>query len=127
MRVSQHLPVLIATAAFVACAQQPRQALAPQRQFQPPPAPAHPKIQGHISSVSSGDIRDVVSLKQQDMLKQYGRVLPIYTIRVIDKNHMQVQYWGADGVEYWRDARRIKGKWKFDELVPVILAVADIA
>jgi hypothetical protein len=119
--------VLVATAAFLACAQQPRQASPPQRQFQPPPAPAHPKIEGRVSSVSSGAIREVISLKQQDMLKEYGRVLPIYTIRVIDKNHIQVQYWGADGVEYWRDARRVKGKWKFDELVPVILAVTDIA
>ncbi|HEX3321394.1 MAG TPA: hypothetical protein VHR84_11880 [Terriglobales bacterium] len=51
----------------------------------------------------------------------------IYTVRVHSKNHIEVQYWGADGVEFWRDARRVKGRWKFDELVPVTLAVADVA
>jgi hypothetical protein len=75
-----------------------------------------------VNSVSSVDIREVIRLKQQDMLKEYGKVLPIYTVRVHSKNHIEVQYWGADGVEFWRDARRVKGKWKFDELVPVILA-----
>jgi len=84
-------------------------------------------MEGNLNSVSSADIRDVIRLKQQDMVKEYGKVLPIYTVRVHSRNHIEVQYWGADGVEFWRDARRVKGKWKFDELVPVTLAVADIA
>ena len=92
-----------------------------------PPPPSHPKMEGNLNSVSSADIRDVIRLKQQDMVKEYGKVLPIYTVRVHSRNHIEVQYWGADGVEFWRDARRVKGKWKFDELVPVTLAVADIA
>jgi hypothetical protein len=63
-----------------------------------------------VNSVSSADIREVIRLKQQDMLKEYGKVLPIYTVH--SHNHIEVQYWGADGVEFWRDARRVKGRWK---------------
>jgi hypothetical protein len=92
-----------------------------------PPPPSHPKIEGDVNSVSSADIREVIWLKQQDMVKDYGRALPIYTVRVHSKNHIEVQYWGADGVQFWRDARRAKGRWKFDGLVPVTLAVADVA
>jgi hypothetical protein len=87
-----------------------------------PRPPRHPKIEGNVQSVSSADIREVIRLKQQDMLTEYGKVLPIYTVRVHSKNHIEVQYWGADGIEFWRDARRVKGKWKFDELVPVVVS-----
>jgi hypothetical protein len=75
-----------------------------------------------VTSVSSAEIREVIRLKQQDMLKEYGRVFPIYTIRVHSRNHIEVQFWGAEGIEYWRDARRVNGKWKFDELVPVTIS-----
>ena len=81
-----------------------------------------PTIEGSVKSVSSADIHEVIRLKQQDMVKEYGKVLPIYTVRVHSHNHIEVQYWGPDGVEFWRDARRVKGRWKFDELVPVIVS-----
>jgi hypothetical protein len=64
----------------------------------------------------------VIRLEQQDMARNYGRVLPIYTVRVHSKNHLEVQYWDTDGIQTWRDARRIKGKWKFDELVPIVVS-----
>ena len=56
------------------------------------------------------------------MIKEFGRALPIYTVRVHSKNHIEVQFWEPDGVEVWRDARCVRGKWKFDELVPVIVS-----
>ena len=64
----------------------------------------------------------MIRLKQQDMIKEFGKPLPIYTLRVHSKDHIEVQFWEPDGVELWRDARRVKGKWKFDELVPVIVS-----
>ena len=81
-----------------------------------PPPPRHPKIEGTVQSVSAADIRAVIQLKQQNMVKEFGRALPIYTVRVHSKDHIEVQYWDPEGIEIWRDARRVKGKCKFDEL-----------
>jgi hypothetical protein len=118
MRASLRLFGLIAIVAVVGCVEHtPSEALRPN-----PPAPSHPRIEGRVKSVSSADIREVIRLKQQDMVKEYGRVLPIYTVRVHSKDHIEVQYWGADGIEYWRDAHRVKGKWKFDALVLVTIS-----
>jgi hypothetical protein len=124
MRASVYLSALVVVLTVGGCADEPRYVSPPgPGPAGIPPPPSHPKIEGSVTSVSSADIREVIRLKQQDMVKEYGKVLPIYTVRVHSKNHIEVQYWGADGVEFWRDARRVKGKWKFDELVPVILAV----
>jgi hypothetical protein len=123
MRTSLYLAALVVVLSVGGCAEESRSLSLPgPGPGAIPPAPSHPKIEGRVNSVSSADIREVIRLKQQDMLNEYGKVLPIYTLRVHNKNHIEVQYWGADGVEFWRDARRVKGKWKFDELVPVILA-----
>src|SRR6188474_2806007 len=111
MRVQSCLLVLLAALIAGGCADEPQYVRLPG----PGPAaiprpPSHPKIEGDVNSVSSADIREVIWLKQQDMVKEYGRALPIYTVRVHSKNHIEVQYWGADGVEFWRDARRVKGR-----------------
>lgn len=92
-----------------------------------PPAPHHPKIEGHIDAVSAADIREVLRLKHHDMVNEYGRSLPVYTVRVHSKNHIEVQYWDPEGVEVWRDARRVKGRWKFDALATgrIILGAID--
>ena len=123
MRISMLVTALVAALIVAGCADEPQYVRLPG----PGPAaiprpPNHPKIEGDVKSVSSADIHEVIRLKQQDMLKEYGKVLPIYTVRVHSHNHIEVQYWGPDGVEFWRDARRVKGRWKFDELVPVIVS-----
>ena len=120
MRGSAYLIALAAALCFSGCSEESRyvRTLGPGPSAIPP-APSHPKVEGRVTSVSSADIREVIRLKQQDMLKEYGRVLPIYTIRVHSRNHVEVQFWGAEGTEYWRDAHRVNGKWKFDELVTV--------
>ena len=123
MRISVYLAALVIVLCAGGCAEEPRYVSLPgPGPAAIPPAPSHPKIEGHVKSVSSADIHEVIRLKQQDMLKEYGKVLPIYTVRVHSHNHIEVQYWGADGVEFWRDARRVKGRWRFDELVPVIVS-----
>src|SRR5213082_1271792 len=103
MRVYLSL-VLIAALSFAGCANEPRHTLIPgPGPAASPPPPSHPKIEGRVNSVSAADIHEVIRLKQQDMLKEYGRVLPIYSVRVHSKNHIEVQFWGADGIEFWRD------------------------
>jgi len=114
---------LVATVFFVGCADEPHYVhLHGPGPGVIPPAPRHPKLEGHINSVSAADIREVIRLKQQEMVKEFGTALPIYTVRVHSKNHIEVQFWDPEGVEVWRDARRVKGKWKFDELVGVIVS-----
>ena len=121
MRVSLHLTVLVAALSLTSCADDARNV--PMRGPGPhaiPPPPSRPKIEGLIEAVSSADIREVIRLKQEEMVKEYGKVLPIYTVRVHSKNHIELQYWRSDGAQFVRDAYRIKGKWKLDIAVTVI-------
>src|SRR3954468_15553083 len=123
MRIPAHVVALLTMLCVLGCADEPRYTRMPgPGPAAIPPPPRHPKIEGNVQSVSSADLREVIRLEQQDMARNYGRVLPIYTVRVHSKNHLEVQYWGADGIQTWRDARRIKGKWKFDELVPIVVS-----
>jgi hypothetical protein len=118
--------LLIAAIMLAGCADQPQHVAIPGLGPQAiPPPPRQPKIEGDIQSVSAVDIREVIRLKQQDMIREFGRALPIYTVRVHNKNHIEVQFWEPNGIEVWRDARRVKGKWKFDELVPVTIVGAN--
>jgi|SRR5581483_2535238 len=123
MRISCLLVALAVATVIGGCADEPHYSRlrGPGPQAIPPP-PHHPKIEGQVEAVSAADIREVIRLKHQDMIKEFGRALPIYTVRVHSKNHIEVQFWEPDGVELWRDARRVKGRWKFDELVPVIVS-----
>ena len=123
MRVSCLLVALVVATVICGCVDEPRYSRlrGPGPQAIPPP-PRHPKIEGQAEAVSAADIREVIRLKQHDMIKEFGKALPIYTVRVHSKDHIEVQFWEPDGVEVWRDARRVKGKWKFDELVPVIVS-----
>jgi uncharacterized lipoprotein YajG len=123
VRTSMLLTALVAALMVGGCADESRYVRLPgPGPAAIPRAPHQPTIEGSVKSVSSADIHEVIRLKQQDMVKEYGKVLPIYTVRVHSHNHIEVQYWGPDGVEFWRDARRVKGRWKFDELVPVIVS-----
>jgi hypothetical protein len=123
MRVSCFLVALAVALIIGACSDEPHYFArgGPGPQAIPPP-PRHPKIEGRVEAVSAADIREVIRLEQQDMIKRFGRPLPIYTVRIHSKNHVEVQFWEPDGIELWRDARRVKGKWKFDELVPGIVS-----
>jgi hypothetical protein len=101
--------------ALVACAQQPHQ----------PPPPTQPSIQGKVNSVSAADIRLVLQLKRKDMIGNQGSKLPIYVVRVVDQNHIQLQYWSG-AAETWAFAERVKGKWKLAEFERVIVKASEI-
>jgi len=126
MRTHIPLGAFMATLLCAGCVEQPR--YVPLRGPGPgaiPPAPSHPKIEGHVNSVSASDIREVIRLKQQDLIKEYGKARPIYTVRIHSHSHIEVQYYSPDGVSIWRDARRINGKWKFDKLSDDIILVGN--
>jgi len=125
MRALIYLSALVSALLIFGCADEPRYVRVPGPGPQAiPPPPRRPKIEGRVNSVSAADIREVIRLKQQDMIKEFGRSLPIYTVRVHTRDHIEVQFWDPEGVEIWRDARRVKGKWKFDELSRDIIIVS---
>ena len=77
MRVQSCLLVLLAALIAGGCADEPQYVRLPgPGPAAIPPPPSHPKIEGDVNSVSSADIREVIWLKQQDMVKEYGRALP---------------------------------------------------
>ena len=94
---------------------------------QPPtkPPPAQPSIQGKVNSVSPAEIGLVLQLKRKDMIASQGSALPIYVVRVVDHNHIQLQYWSG-GTETWAFAERVKGKWKLAEFERVIVKASEI-
>ncbi len=100
---------------FAACAQDRK----------PPPPPAQPSIEGNAKSVSAADIRVVLELKRKDMIMSHGSASPIYTVRVIDHNHIEIGYW-LGGTETWAIAERVKGKWKLADYERIMVRAADI-
>jgi hypothetical protein len=83
-------------------------------QTQLPRPPAHPIIEGNIKSVSSADIRFVLQLMREDMIRYRGSKFPVYTVRVLDRDHIEICYW-PEGEETWASAERVKGKWKLSD------------
>jgi hypothetical protein len=92
---------------------------------QPPPPPARPSIEGSVKSVSSADIRLVLELKGREMIQSDRRMWPIYSVRVVDHNHIQIHYWSSS-VECWAYAERIKGKWALSNTERVIVRGSNI-
>jgi hypothetical protein len=92
---------------------------------EPPPPPRHPAIEGNFKSVSSADIRRVLDLMRESMIKEYGSALPIYRVEVTDHNHIIIHYW-ADDTETSEYAERVKGKWKLGDIKRVIVTGSNI-
>lgn len=65
-----------------------------------------------MKSVSAADIRNVIALLERDMVKRIGRVMPIEYLRVVDRDHIEVSYWYANGnTQRWMAVRRVHGVW----------------
>jgi hypothetical protein len=124
MQPAVSVTLVIALLSVSGCAAEPRHV---PTSFGPgpgaiPPPPRHPKIEGNVKSVSAADIRDVIGVEQQDLLKDYGKVLPIYRVHVHSRNHIEIQFWTPDGINSWRDVHRVKGKWTPDYVARVIIS-----
>lgn len=80
----------------------------------PPPPPVHPSIEGNFRAVSRADIRRGLAIVRTEMVKQYGETFPIYSVYVVDQNHMSIRYWTKRS-QTWSYVERINGQWKFAE------------
>jgi hypothetical protein len=93
--------------AFASCALQPIATA-------PPPPPTSPVIAGNFRSVSSSDIRQVLTLMRKRISKDYHTTLPIYEVYVVDRDHISFEYW-PEATETHAYARRIEGHWRLEE------------
>jgi hypothetical protein len=48
------------------------------------------------------------------MIKEYRAALPVYSVYVVDQNHMSIRYW-ANRSQTWSYVERIRGRWQFTE------------
>jgi hypothetical protein len=121
MRACLRDSLLITALLLSGCAQK-QQVLPPS----PPPAPAHPWIEGNFKTVSSGDIRRGLDIVRKHMIEEYGSALPIYGVYVVDQNHMSIRYW-AKGLQTWTYVERIKKKWQLsgDTAVELIITTGS--
>src|SRR5689334_10471143 len=80
----------------------------------PPAPPAHPSMEGDFRAVSRDDISRGLAIVRKQMVKQYRETFPIYSVYVVDQNHMSIRYW-AKGTQTWSYVERIDGHWQFTE------------
>jgi hypothetical protein len=97
-----------AAIALAGCAEQQQAPL-------PPPPPRHPTIEGSAKSVSSSDIHVVLNLARKQLIKWYGSALPVYSVRVVNRNEIEIHYWPRD-TETLAFADRVNGKWKIRDV-----------
>jgi hypothetical protein len=74
------------------------------------PTPQPPRLEGAVGSVSREDIRKAVTLVEQWMKRQSGRVFPIERVRVNSRNEIEVVYHQGDQ-EIWAPVLRVHGVW----------------
>jgi hypothetical protein len=87
MRTARGVLLAIALLLLSCAAQQQEQAEAP------PPPPAHPSMEGNFRAVSRADISRGLAIVRRQMVKQHGETFPIYSVYVVDQNHMSIRYW----------------------------------
>ena len=118
MHASLRFGVLATVVALAACAE--------QQPPSPPPPPREPSIEGNTKSVSAADIRAILSLMRKHLIQSYGSALPVYSIRVVDRNHAEVHYW-PDRNETIAFTERINGKWRLaNEIERIIITNANL-
>jgi hypothetical protein len=120
MHTSACLAASVAAIALAGCAGQ-------QSALATPLPPSHPRIEGNAKDVSSSDVRIVLDLTRKQLIKWYRSALPIYSVRVVNRNEMEIHYWPRDA-EMLAFADRVNGKWKIRdvEIERVIIKNANI-
>ena len=86
-----------------------------------PPAPAHPALEGDWESVSHADVRVAMNIIRKDLIKTQGSALPIYRVRVVDRNHIQVCYWPRRDIEACAQVERVNGTWRRSQFERAII------
>jgi hypothetical protein len=76
-----------------------------------PLTPVHPRIIGNVKSVSSADIRTILDLARDAMLREHHSLPTAITLRVIGHDHVMI-FSDYPGHQYGDAAERKKGKWK---------------
>jgi hypothetical protein len=71
-------------------------------------------MEGNFKAVSRTDISTGLAIVRKQMVKQHGETFPIYSVFVVDQNHMSIRYW-AKGSQTWSYVERIGGQWQFTE------------
>jgi hypothetical protein len=74
------------------------------------PIPQPPKIEGAVNSVSQKDMQRAIAFCEQEMQRQFGRVVPIDRVQVTGRNEIVLIY-HRDGSNYWYPVQRIHGVW----------------
>ena len=86
---------------------------------EPPPPPKHPTIEGDWPSVSQSEILHVIEVVEKESISLYGSRLPPYSVRVTDRNHMEVCFRPPHMIEACHPVERVKGQWKTTERIIV--------
>jgi hypothetical protein len=93
------------------------------------PLPAHPTIEGEWESVSLADIRTALDLVQKEVIRAYHSPRPIFRVRVVDRNHIEVCYyhaWPARDPYACQVVIRGKYGWALPELERAIMTGRNI-
>jgi hypothetical protein len=96
---------------LASCASQPN----------PPVAPVRPRIIGNVKSVLSADLRAILDLARDAMLKEHHFLPTTITVRIIDHDHVMI-FSEYAGHLYGDPVERKKGKWKLAEGPRVTIA-----
>ena len=75
------------------------------------PAPVRPQVIGKVKSLSFADIRTILDLERDAIVKEFHSPPSSITIRVIDHNHVMI-FFEVRGQQYGDPVDRIQGKWK---------------
>ena len=73
-------------------------------------APVRPQIIGNVKSISSADLRTILDLERDAILKEFHSPPTSITVRVINHNHVMV-FFDVPGHQCGEPVDRVAGKW----------------
>ena len=102
MRAANIASFVFAASLLISCAEQePAHATA---------TPVRPQIIGNVKSLSSADLRTILDLERDAILKEFHSPPTSITIRVINPNHVMF-FFDVRGQQCGNPLDRVNGKW----------------